>query len=112
VSSDNSIKPPAYFVVFVALLALTGLTVGLARVNLGAWHTPVGLAIATTKAVLILLIFMHVLHGSKITWLLAGTTLLFLAILILLTITDYLSRDWQTRANPPHGMHGTFASRD
>jgi hypothetical protein len=38
------------------------------------------------------LFFMHALRGSRLTWLVIGTTLLFLAILLLLTLTDYLSR--------------------
>ncbi len=92
--SEHTTKPSAYFLIFVALLACTGLTVGLAGIDLGHWHTPVGLAIAATKAVLILLFFMHVWHGSRIVWLLAGTTMMFLGVLLLLTITDYVSRDW------------------
>jgi cytochrome c oxidase subunit 4 len=52
----------------------------------------VGLAIAATKAALIVLFFMHALRGSRLTWLVIGATLLFLSILLLLTLTDYLSR--------------------
>ncbi|HYV37299.1 MAG TPA: cytochrome C oxidase subunit IV family protein [Gemmataceae bacterium] len=85
-----------YGVIFVVLIALTGLTVWLGSIDLGEWHTPVGLAVAATKAVLIVLFFMHMLHGPRLTWAIAGTTLLFLAILLLLTLTDYLSRDWPT----------------
>jgi cytochrome c oxidase subunit IV len=94
--SEHKIQAPTYGLVFVALIALTGLTVWLASVNLGPWHVPVGLAIAAAKATVIALFFMHVLYSPRLTWAVVLSTLLFLAILILLTITDYLSRDWQT----------------
>jgi cytochrome c oxidase subunit 4 len=81
-----------YGFVFVALIGLTAVTLLLGSVELGAWHTIVGLAIASTKATLIVLFFMHLLHSPRVTWLVAGTTLLFLAILLLMTLTDYLSR--------------------
>jgi cytochrome c oxidase subunit IV len=93
---EHKTRLPLYGLVFVALIALTGLTVWLSSIELGAWHVPVGLAIAATKALVIVLFFMHVLHSPKLTWLVGLTTLLFLAILILLTITDYLSRGWPT----------------
>jgi cytochrome c oxidase subunit 4 len=85
-----------YGIVFVVLIALTGLTLLLGGLELGAWHAPIGLAIASTKATLIGLFFMHLLHSSRLTWLVAAITLLFLAILILTTLTDYLTRAWPT----------------
>jgi cytochrome c oxidase subunit IV len=94
--SEHKIRPSTYGLVFVALIALTALTVWLGGVDLGPWHTAVGLAVAATKATLIILIFMHVLYSPRMTWVVAGGTLLFLAILLLLTITDYLTRGWQT----------------
>jgi cytochrome c oxidase subunit IV len=94
--AEHKTQPAFYGLVFVALIALTGLTVWLASVDLGQWHVPVGLGIATTKAAVIALFFMHMLHSSRLTWAVALSTLLFLAILLALTITDYLSRDWRT----------------
>jgi cytochrome c oxidase subunit 4 len=85
-----------YGIIFVALIGLTGLTLLLGGVDLGAWHSIVGLAIASTKAILIVLFFMHLITSPRSTWLVAGATLLFLAILILMTLTDYLSRGWVT----------------
>jgi cytochrome c oxidase subunit IV len=94
--SEHKIQPSTYGLVFVALIALTGLTVGLGGVDLGPLHTAVCLAVASTKAALIILIFMHVLYSPRMTWVVVTGTLLFLAILLLLTITDYLTRGWQT----------------
>jgi cytochrome c oxidase subunit 4 len=82
--------------IFAALIALTGLTVWLGSIDVGGWHTAISLTVAATKAALIGLFFMHLLQSSRVTWAIAGTSLLFLAILLVLTLTDYLSRDWQT----------------
>jgi cytochrome c oxidase subunit 4 len=85
---------PAYFAVFVALMVLTGLTVWAAFQHLGAWNTPVALAIATTKGVMVALVFMHLRTSPKLTALVVGSSLLFLAFLILVTASDYLTRSW------------------
>ena len=53
-----------YVGILVALLILTGLTVGAARVNLHAWNPVVALAIASVKAMLVVLFFMHVKGAS------------------------------------------------
>ena len=93
--TEHKITPQTYGMVFGVLLALTILTVILGSAELGAWHGPVGLAIAATKATLIVLFFMHAWGGSRLTWLVVGTSVLWLAILLSLTLSDYLSRGWQ-----------------
>jgi cytochrome c oxidase subunit 4 len=81
-----------YWLVFVGLLAMTALTVLASFVPLGIWHTPVALAIAGAKTTLVLLFFMHLLHSSRLTWVVALSGLLWLAILIILTMSDYVTR--------------------
>jgi cytochrome c oxidase subunit 4 len=81
-----------YYGVFAALIALTFLTVGLDFVPLGPFHSAVGLLIATVKAGLVILFFMHVLYSPKLTWVVALSSLLWLAILMSYTLTDYLTR--------------------
>lgn len=90
--TEHVVSPWSYIAVFVALIALTVLTIGLASVELGPWHTPVGLAIATVKASLVALFFMHVLYSGRLTWILFGAGLFWLLILIGLTMTDYVAR--------------------
>jgi cytochrome c oxidase subunit 4 len=82
-----------YFLIYIALVILTLLTCGLSFVSHFAFHTSVGLAIASTKVVLILLFFMHLLHASRLTWLALIAGLLWFALLIGLTMADYLTRD-------------------
>jgi cytochrome c oxidase subunit 4 len=81
-----------YTIIFISLLALTGITVLASRMPLGAAHMPVGLIIASTKAMLVILFFMHVIHSDKVTWLYALGGIYWLFILIGLTMSDYLTR--------------------
>ncbi len=84
----------AYFLVFGALMALTALTVWAAFQHLGVWNTPLALAIAVTKAVLVALIFMHLRYSPKLTVFVVSASLLFLGFLVLITASDYLTRAW------------------
>jgi len=86
-----------YFAVFGALMVGTALTVAAAYVDFPLQlNFPVALVIAITKASLVVLFFMHVKYGSKLTKLIVGVAFFFLGILLTLTFTDYLSRGWFT----------------
>ena len=86
--------PMVYFVVWAALMGLTALTVFAAYLHLGVWNTPVALAIAVTKALLVALIFMHLRHSPRLTFFVAVSAVLWLAFLIVITTSDYLTRSW------------------
>ena len=84
-----------YFAVFFALLAGTGLTVFAATLDLGKFNAAVALGIATVKATLVALLFMHVWHASeKIIKLVVIGALFFLLLLLGLTMSDYATRPW------------------
>jgi cytochrome c oxidase subunit IV len=83
-----------YVLVCVALLVLTAATLALARVELGPFHTPVALAIAGAKAVLVGLFFMHLRYSPPLTRLTAVAALVWLGILIAGTMDDVLTRGW------------------
>jgi cytochrome c oxidase subunit 4 len=86
---------PTYFAVFFALLIGTGLTVFAATLDLGPFNAPVALGIATIKATLVALFFMHVWHASeRLTKLVVMAALFFLLLLLGLTMTDYATRLW------------------
>jgi cytochrome c oxidase subunit 4 len=86
---------PTYFAVFFALLAGTGLTVYAASLDLGKFNAAVALTIASIKATLVALFFMHIKGASeKLTKLVVITTLFFLLLLLGLTMTDYATRLW------------------
>jgi cytochrome c oxidase subunit 4 len=81
------------FAVFAALMVLTVATVLVSRVDLGSFNLPVALVVAVTKALLVILIFMEVKYSPNLVQVTAGVGFLFLGIMILYTMTDYLSRN-------------------
>jgi cytochrome c oxidase subunit 4 len=83
-----------YYGVFLALLAGTGLTVAVAFVDLGALNNVLMLGIAMTKALLVILFFMHVRWSSRVTWVVAASGFFWLLILFGITMSDYLTRGW------------------
>jgi cytochrome c oxidase subunit IV len=84
----------SYFVVFFALMILTALTVWVSRIDLGAMNTVVAMAIAVTKATVVILWFMHVIHSPKMTWIVVISSFLWLAVMFVLFFADYLTRHW------------------
>jgi cytochrome c oxidase subunit 4 len=83
-----------YYLVFLALLVGTGLTVAVAFVDLGAMNNVLMLGIAMTKALLVVLFFMHVRWSTRLTWVVAASGFFWLLILFGLTMQDYLTRGW------------------
>ena len=85
-----------YFIVFGCLILLTLLTSGIAYAPIGHLHTPVGLAIAIGKALLVICFFMHLIHSGHVTWVMIGAALFMLFVLLYLTMADYESRSWMS----------------
>ncbi len=84
-----------YFLTWGFLLVMTFLTVMVARVDLpGPLNDVVALAIAGAKATAVVLFFMHVRHSSHLTKLTAASGLVWLAIMIFVTMSDYWTRGW------------------
>ena len=83
-----------YVAVFAALMLFTALTVWAAFQPLGVWNTPLALSIAVTKALLVAWIFMHLRHSPKLTIFVVAASVLWLAFLIVITASDYLTRAW------------------
>jgi cytochrome c oxidase subunit 4 len=88
------VGPWVYLVILLALLLGTALTVWASYVDLGLWNPIIALAIATTKAVLVVLFFMHVWYSSKLTRLTIFSGIFMFLVLISMTLTDYISRAW------------------
>jgi cytochrome c oxidase subunit 4 len=82
-----------YYRVFATLLVLTLLTCGLSYLELGTrLGIIVALTIAISKALLVVLFFMHVRYSSWLTWVFVGTGMAFLGHILILTLSDYLTR--------------------
>lgn len=94
--TDHSKSPvKTYLAVWGALLFGTFLTYEVAKIDLGVFNAAVALIIATTKALLVALFFMHLRHASeRLLKAVVISTLFFLLILLALSMADYGTRWW------------------
>jgi cytochrome c oxidase subunit 4 len=90
--SNHILPKKTYFLVAAALMVLLAITVVVALIPLGPFNVLVALAIAVTKALLVVLYFMHVKYNSKLTWVFASGGVLWLLIMVILTMGDFLAR--------------------
>ncbi len=88
------VSPKVYVVIFLALLALTTLTVGASFLELGIFNPIIALAIAVVKATLVVLFFMHVKYSPRLTKLTVIAGLFTFVVLIGMTLSDYFTRAW------------------
>lgn len=79
-------------IVFGGLVFLTVLTVLTAQVDLGAFNIPLALTIATTKAALVVVIFMALKWDNKVNTAIFGIGVLFVMVFISFTLFDTLYR--------------------
>src|ERR1700723_2753542 len=95
-NSEHAKSPlKMYFGIWIALLVFTYITYKAAFIELGRFNAAVALGIATLKATLVALFFMHVWKASeKLTKLVVIAALFFLFLLLGLTMTDYATRLW------------------
>jgi cytochrome c oxidase subunit 4 len=96
--TEHIVSPLLYIGIFFALMVLTFTTVYAATVDLNhiypALNVIVALVIATCKALLVILFFMHAYYSSKRTQLIIISGFFWLAIMLSLTLGDYASRSW------------------
>ena len=85
-----------YYTIFAILMFCTYLTVQVALFDLGAFNIVAALTIAVFKAALVVLFFMHVKYGTRLTWAVVAGSIFWLGILLVLTMSDYLTRAWAT----------------
>ncbi|HEV7302340.1 MAG TPA: cytochrome C oxidase subunit IV family protein [Tepidisphaeraceae bacterium] len=98
-----------WFVLMVLLLAtVLAADIDLEHVFTGA-NISLAMLIATVKALVVLLWFMHVKDASKLTWVFVGASFLWLGILIIGTGHEYLTRGWMPGWESPIGESYTPA---
>jgi len=85
-----------YYTIFAILMFCTYLTVQIAFFDLGALNTIAALGIAVFKATLVVLFFMHVKYSTRLTWAVVVGGIFWFGILLVLTLSDYLTRAWRT----------------
>jgi cytochrome c oxidase subunit 4 len=94
--AEHIVSRRIYLLVCAILLVLTLLTWRLALIDLGRWNVVAALTIAFCKATLVALFFMHVRYSPRRTQLVVVAGMFWLAIMIVLTMSDYLTRHWLT----------------
>ena len=93
--SEHIVPVKVYLAIFLALLVGTFLTVVAAFYDFPwRFNTVIALTIATIKATLVVLYFMHVRYSSRLVWVIITSALFWLAIMFALTLSDYWTRDW------------------
>ncbi len=98
--SGHVVPVKIYVGIFLALMVLTGLTTGVAFIDMGMWNTPVALLIAVVKMLLVVLFFMHVKYTTGLTKTVIVAGFFFLALLVAFTLADELTRHWGPQAQP------------
>lgn len=106
--SGHSAHPPhsatPYVVVYILLLGLTALTYFTGTMHLGKYAILIALGIAATKSSLVAIIFMHLKESGAATRLVFVTSLVFVAVLLILTVSDVATRfRLATPAGAPFG---------
>jgi cytochrome c oxidase subunit IV len=81
-----------YILVWLALIVLTVVTWLVSYVHLGLLNVTVAMLIASSKAALVALFFMHLRHENRLLWAFALVPLVFLALIIGGTLVDVLLR--------------------
>src|SRR4051794_1583577 len=81
-----------YVLTWVALLILLFLTWAVAQFNFGRFNVVAALGIAVAKMLLVILVFMHVRHSNRLTWLFVAGGFVWFLIMVDLTLSDYLTR--------------------
>lgn len=90
--SEHVVSPKTYVVILLALLLGTYLTVTAALRDFGPWNIVIALTIATTKAALVILYFMHLRYSPKRTQLVIICGIFWLAVMLFMTLSDYITR--------------------
>jgi cytochrome c oxidase subunit IV len=104
-SAHHVVPIKTYLLVFGSLMVLLALTVGVAKLDLGSANLAIAMLVAIVKATLIILYFMHARYGTRLVWVFAASSFLFLFIMIVITFGDYLSRGWLDTTPLPGGHY-------
>ena len=90
--SDHVVPTRIYYMIFAALVVLTGLTTVVAFFDLGVLNPVVAMSIAIFKASLVVLYFMHMRYSSRMSMIIGGASIFWLGILLVLIMSDYAVR--------------------
>ena len=90
--SEHIVSPKVYIAIFLLLIIGTSLTTWAAFQNFGRFNIVIALAIASAKATLVVLYFMHARYSPRRTHLVIICAIFWLGIMLTLTLADYQTR--------------------
>jgi len=93
-AEHHIVTPIQYSMVYATLLVGTAITVGVAYIDLKVLNPIIALGIATFKAVVVILFFMHVKFQSRLIKMTVSAGFFTFLVLITMTLSDYISRAW------------------
>ena len=93
-AEHHIVQPLEYVFVYAALIVGTILTVVAAEFDLGVLNPVLALGIASTKAVIVILFFMHVKYQSRLVKITVGCGFFTFLVLVMMSLVDYMSRAW------------------
>ena len=92
--AHHIVSPVTYGLIFGVLMIGTLATVGASMLPLGIFNAPIAIGIACTKAVFVVLFFMHVKYSSRLVKLTVSAGFFTFLVLVMMTMLDYVSRAW------------------
>ena len=93
--TEHKIPLRIYYLVFATLALFTLITVEVAFYDFGILNFWLALLIASVKATMVILWFMHVRYSTGLTGLFVAAGFIFLAIMLTFFLMDVGTRDWQ-----------------
>jgi cytochrome c oxidase subunit IV len=92
--SHHVVGPAQYVLVYITLLLFTGITAGVAFLELGIFNPIVAVAIACLKGGIVVLFFMHIKYSSRLVQFTCGAGFFTFLVLVTMCLSDYMSRAW------------------
>ncbi|MGI4758618.1 MAG: cytochrome C oxidase subunit IV family protein [Janthinobacterium lividum] len=92
--AHHIVSPAVYGMIFGVLMIGTLATVGASMLPLGIFNAPIAIGIACTKAVFVVLFFMHVKYSSRLVKLTVSAGFFTFLVLVMMAMLDYVSRAW------------------
>ena len=90
--SEHQLSYSFLALILLGLVCLTGLTFGVSYIDWGFLNVPIALFVASSKATLVLLFFMHIKYEGLVIKVSFISTMLVLAIMISFTFWDVAFR--------------------
>src|SRR5580658_5096736 len=93
-SEQHIVPVRVYVLVFITLIVMTWVTAIVSTIDMGRLNVFVALSIAIFKASLVILFFMHVKYGTRLTKMIVLAGLYWLILLLFIVMMDLWTRNW------------------